>query len=218
MTEPTKVLDIEPRWPPILTVAVAFGLSLLPGRVQVLPTWGVALLAAVPVTAMIVVGVIRTERWLRIESRVIALFIAVGSLLLVLDLSDIFSKMIRPATGITGLQLLSSSIAVWSTNVLLFSVTYWWVDRGGIVARACGVRTRPDWRFPREEEDDDGSPKWRPTFVDYLFLGFCTATAFSPTEALPMTSRAKLLMMAESSISLILVLAIASRAIGLLGS
>ena len=57
---------------------------------------------------------------------------------------------------------------------------------------------------------------WRPTYVDYLFLAFCTATAFSPTDVLPLTSRAKLLMMAESTISLVTIIAIAARAINIL--
>ena len=89
---------------------------------------------------------------------------------------------------------------------------------GGIVARAKGTPGAPDWLFPREEADHELLPAWRPTFVDYLFLAFCTAAAFTSAEAMPMTTRAKLLMMAEGLISLVIVLAIASRAIGLLGS
>ena len=76
----------------------------------------------------------------------------------------------------------------------------------------------PAWRFPREDAGEKGVPIWQPTYVDYLFLAFCTATSFGPTEAMPMTARTKLLMMAESLISLVTVLAIASRAIGLLGN
>ena len=89
---------------------------------------------------------------------------------------------------------------------------------GGSVARAKRAPSAPDWLFPREEIDDGSSPPWRPTFVDYLFLAFCTAAAFTPAEAMPMTTRAKLVMMAEGLIALVTVLAIASRAIGLLGS
>ena len=61
-------------------------------------------------------------------------------------------------------------------------------------------------------------PGWRPTFVDYLFLGYVTATAFSPTDALPMTSRAKMLMLTESTISLTTILLVAARAINILAS
>ena len=102
--------------------------------------------------------------------------------------------------------------------MLVFSVAYWRIDRGGNVARAKRMPGAPDWLFPREGVDDESMPPWRPTFVDYLFLAFCTAAAFTPAEAMPMTARAKLLMMAEGLIALVTILAVASRAIGLLGS
>jgi len=82
--------------------------------------------------------------------------------------------------------------------------------------RAKRAPAAPDWPFPREQADNESLPQWRPTFVDYLFRSFCTAAAFTPTEAMPMATRAKLLMMAEGLIALITVLAIASRAIFLL--
>ena len=78
------------------------------------------------------------------------------------------------------------------------------MDRwGGAESRVSGLQQMPDWRFPREDTDEGSVPPWQPTYVDYLFLAFCTATSFGPTEAMPMTARAKLLMMAESLISLV---------------
>ena len=78
--------------------------------------------------------------------------------------------------------------------------------------------TKPDWLFPQTGAPEDAPPDWRPTVVDYLFLGFSTATAFSPTDALPLTSRAKMLMMLESTISLATIVIVASRAINILGN
>jgi uncharacterized membrane protein len=101
---------------------------------------------------------------------------------------------------------------------LLFSLLYWRMDRGGPEARANDAGTRPDWLFPQSGAPDDAPPGWRPTFVDYLFLAYSTATAFSPTDALPLTSRAKMLMMLESSISLSTLVVVASRAINILGA
>ena len=106
---------------------------------------------------------------------------------------------------------------MWVTNVLVFSLLYWQIDRGGPEARANDAGTRPDWLFPQAGAPEDAPPDWRPTFVDYLFLGFSTATAFSPTDALPLTSRAKMLMMLESTISLATIVVVASRAINILG-
>jgi hypothetical protein len=158
------------------------------------------------------------QRWLRIESIGTIVFVSLAAVGMLFDLKDLFVKMVTPPSGITGIQLLNSSISLWGTNVLVFSVAYWRIDRGGNVARAKGMPGAPDWLFPREEVDDESLPPWRPTFVDYLFLAFCTAAAFTPAEAMPMTARAKLLMMAEGLIALVTVLAVASRAIGLLGS
>jgi hypothetical protein len=107
---------------------------------------------------------------------------------------------------------------VWVSNVLIFSLLYWRIDRGGPEARANNAGTRPDWLFPQPGAPEDAPPDWRPTFVDYLFLGFSTATAFSPTDALPLTSRAKMLMMLESTMSLGTIVVVAARAINILGS
>jgi hypothetical protein len=103
-------------------------------------------------------------------------------------------------------------------NVIIFSIAYWRIDRGGPEARENKVRVRPDWIFPQEGVPDDFQRDWRPSFVDYLFIGFTTATAFSPTDALPLSRRAKLLMMAQSLISLVTIIAVAARAINTLGS
>ena len=219
MTETARRLDLEPRWPIVLTIIVVFALTLLPGRVRAFPPWATVLIVVVLIAPMAGLWLSPAkQRWLQIESIVTVATVLIAGAGMILDLKDLFVRMVTPPTGITGIQLLNSSIALWSTNILIFSVLYWRVDRGGIVARAEGTPGAPDWLFPREEANHELLAAWRPTFVDYLFLAFCTAAAFTPAEAMPMTTRAKLLMMAEGLISLVTVLAIASRAIGLLGS
>jgi|SRR6516162_7777020 hypothetical protein len=219
MTETAPQLELEPRWPIVLAIIVAFALSLLPGRVRAFPPWMVLLLTGVLIAPMAGLWLSSAkQRWLQIEGIITMLFVVLGVVGMVFDLKDLFVKMVTPPNGITGIQLLNSSISLWASNLLVFSVAYWRVDRGGSVARANQKPGAPDWLFPREGADDESLPPWRPTFVDYLFLAFCTAAAFTPAEAMPMTTRAKLLMMAEGFIALITVLAIASRAIGLLGS
>ena len=76
------------------------------------------------------------------------------------------------------------------------------------------MSARPDWLFP--QAPDAGAPQWTPTYLDYLFLGYNTATAFSPTDAAPLTGRAKMLMMLESAISLLTLVIVAARAINVL--
>jgi hypothetical protein len=201
----------------VLTIVIVFGLTMLPGRVRVFPPWAVVLITLVLIAPMAGVGLSSAkQRWLRIESAITTVFVLFGIGWMFFDLKDLFVKMLTPPNGITGIQLLNSSISLWGSNVLIFAVAYWRIDRGGSLARADRAPAPPDWHFPREDVDDPALPPWRPTFVDYLFLAFCTAAAFGPAEAMPVSSRAKLLMMAEGLIALVTVLAIASRAIGLL--
>jgi uncharacterized membrane protein len=108
---------------------------------------------------------------------------------------------------------------VWIINTLIFSVLYWQMDRGGPETRLNNAGTKPDWLFPQEGAPAEGvPPEWRPGFVDYLFLGYSTATAFSTTDVIPLTPRAKMLMMLQSTISLVTIVIVAARAINILGN
>jgi len=219
MSQHPQPSKLEPRWPIVLMGLVVYAATQLPGRVKVFPHWALVLLAASLIVPMLALHVARRkQRWLQLEKTAIAIFLAVSGFAIVLDLKELFDAMLQPPVGLTGIELLNSSISLWASNVLTFSVAYWWIDRGGAESRVSGLQQMPDWRFPREDAGEAGAPAWQPTYVDYLFLAFCTATSFGPTEAMPMTARSKLLMMAESLISLVTVLAIASRAIGLLGN
>src|SRR5215813_15501559 len=78
------------------------------------------------------------------------------------------------------LSLLTSSVAIWVANVLTFSMLYWQIDGGGPAVRASDLSAKPDWVFPQPAKLEDLPPDWRPFFLDYLYLGYNTATAFSP--------------------------------------
>jgi Protein of unknown function (DUF1345) len=211
---------IESRWPVILAIfSVVLLLTVLPSRVRVFPAWVPWLTLIVVIVPMAALALnTATGRLLRIERIVTVLFFVVAACGIIATLKILLSAMVRHSSAVTGLQLLTSSIAVWATNVLVFSVAYWRIDRGGPEARANHVNGKPDWLFPQENAGEDVPPDWRPTFVDYLFLAFCTATAFSPTDVQPLTSRSKLLMMLESTISLVTTVAVAARAINILGT
>jgi hypothetical protein len=101
----------------------------------------------------------------------------------------------------------------------MFSLLFWQMDRGGPGGRASASRRRPDWSFPQESaSEDDVPPAWKPSYPDYLFLSFSTATAFSTTEVAPFTTRAKMFMMAEATVSLMTLALVAARAVNILGS
>ena len=156
------------------------------------------------------------RRWLRIERIVTIVFCIAIEVAIVDMLIGLLKDIAAGSAAAGGLWLLSSSIFVWLLNVTSFALLYWQTDRGGPSRRADGTAKRPDWLFAQAGAGDAVAPGWEPAFVDYLFLGFTTATAFSPTDALPLTPRAKLLMMVESMVSMVTILVTVSRAINTL--
>lgn len=216
-----EVTHIEPRWPVVVAiVAILSLLAFLPDRIRAFPSWVPFFLAIVLIVPMLTLTLSSAKaRWLRTENIVILFFFVIGGLALVKSLGYLLSTMVHHSAEVTGLQLLSSSIAVWTSNVLFFSLAYWRLDRGGPEDRANRESRKPDWLFPQQGVSAEYvPPDWHPTFIDYLFLAFGTATAFSATDDLPLTSRAKLLMMLESTISLVTIVTVAARAINILGN
>jgi uncharacterized membrane protein len=114
-----------------------------------------------------------------------------------------------------GHQLILSAVVIWLTNVVVFALWYWEIDRGGPNRRARDPDARPDFWFAPMTEPA-AHPGWTPNFVDYLYLSYTNSTALSPTDTMPMTTRVKLLMMGQSLTSLITVLLVAARAVNIL--
>ncbi len=214
------VTHIQSRWQVVLVVlAVFFLLTLLPQRMRALPNWAPLLLTIALIAPMVALQFTAAKaRWLRVERVVMSLFFVVVGFALAKGLGTLLYAMVSRSSQVSAIQLLASSIAGWVLNLLLFSLAYWRLDRGGPEARANNASTKADWLFPQQSVPEYAQADWQPTFFDYLFLAFDTATAFSPADAVPLSSRAKLLMMVESTISLVTVIAIAARAINILGS
>jgi uncharacterized membrane protein len=114
-----------------------------------------------------------------------------------------------------GRPLILSAIVIWLTNVAVFALGFWQIDGGGPDERARHHHANPDFLFPQMTERELFGD-WHPEFLDYLYLSFTNGTAFSPTDAMPLTIRMKMLMMVESIISLITVVLVASRAVNIL--
>lgn len=119
---------------------------------------------------------------------------------------------------LSGGQLLVSASAIWIVNVVVFGLSYWDLDDGGPLARAHHERSTPDFRFAQDETPGIARPDWHPRIWDYLFLALTSATAFSPTDTMPLTLRAKLLVGAEEVVSLVLVVLVTARAVSVLGT
>jgi len=113
--------------------------------------------------------------------------------------------------------LLAAGGIVWLSNCLAFGLLYWEFDSGGPAVRAHGLPAYPDFAFPQQLSPEIAPPDWRPQFVDYLYMGFTTATSFSPADVTPLRPWNKMAMMAQSSISLALLGLVIARAVNVLG-
>ena len=143
----------------------------------------------------------------------IALVSAVNALSVILLAHYMLHGHIR-----NGRALMFSGIALWATNVLLFALWYYEIDRGGPVARMLDEKYYPDFMFM--QMTDDGRQHvpvdWKPGLSDYLYLAFTNATAFSPTDTMPLTATAKWLMTLQAMVSLVVVILVVSRAVGII--
>ncbi len=113
-------------------------------------------------------------------------------------------------------RLLWSGFSIWLSNIVIFSLWYWDFDRGGPSQRAAAKDSIPDFLFPQMTDPAYASPGWFPTYTDYLYVSVTNASAFSPTDAMPLTKWAKLLMSIQSITSLILVGLVVARAVNIL--
>jgi hypothetical protein len=149
-------------------------------------------------------------RWLgRATVGMLALGDAVYLFMLV---RDVFTKSTLDPVG-----LLLAGVALWIVNIAVFALAYWEIDGGGPEDRANDDGRLPDLVFPQQQADQEGlAPKdWKPTFSDYLYVSLTAATAFSPTDAMPYTRTAKLLMGLESTISFMTFAMLVARAVNI---
>jgi hypothetical protein len=181
--------------------------------------WWLWLVVAAPLLALTVRFEVRFEDMDRESGRALSnrLLIAVG----VGNVVGVFA-LVASLTGVgghqpTGGQLLTSGFVVLLTNVVTFAFAYWEIDNDGPVARALAERREtPDFQFPQDDNPNLARPDWQPRLIDYAYVALTNATAFSPTDTMPMTQRAKLLMAIESTISITTVLVVAARAVNVL--
>jgi hypothetical protein len=113
-------------------------------------------------------------------------------------------------------MLLASGGAIWLSNVIAFALWYWDLDRGGAAARARGTGRPPAFVFPEMDNVQYVGPGWYPKFLDYFHLSFTSAMAFSPTDVSAIRPWAKLMMMAEAAVSLLVAILVVARAVNIL--
>jgi hypothetical protein len=218
----------EARLPAVVAVLAAIALyALLPATLLVLPRLLIPLLGLLLLVALTVVNPRRLTRQTRL-SRVaslalVALIGLANTASLVMLLRALLESHVQD-----GRALLVAALQVWLTNVIVFGLAYWELDRGGPVTRTQKPRDQippADFRFSQDENHDAisevaaGSSKnsgWVPALHDYLYVSLTNSTAFSPTDTMPLTGRAKLLMGVEATSALVVSVLVISRGVGIL--
>lgn len=218
----------EHRLPPAIAVVMAgVAYALLPESLLVGPRYVIPGLEILLLIALIATNprrMTRETRWSRLASIALACLIIVTNLV---ALGLLVHALTDPDTP--GGPLLIAAMQVWLTNVIGFALLFWEMDRGGPVARRITPRRKmqpAEWRFSQDENHDAieeiavSSSKesgWIPTFVDYLYVSLTNSSAFSPTDTMPLSSRAKVLMGVEATAALLTSLLVIARAVGSFG-
>jgi hypothetical protein len=204
----------ESRWAPRLAILVALILYVrLSDRYTLGPVWVVPTLEGVLLIALFAfrpLGMPVLARSVAIALIGILTLANLSSLILLVRMLAYHGKQV------SGHELLNASINIWVTNVIIFALWYWELDRGGPDERCVEKHDPPDFLFPQMVTPAAAPPDWSPRFVDYLFVSFTNATAFSPTDTMPLTRWAKALMMVQALISILAVTLVAARAVNIL--
>jgi hypothetical protein len=184
--------------------------------------WWVWIVLALPAAVLAVVFLLGLGRLGMSSSHRRRVAVALLGLLAAANLAGIglvIGSLVSGRGAPTGAQLLASAGAVVLVNVITFGLIFWELDCGGPISRALAdSRLAPDFQFPQDENPQLAAPGWAPALNDYLYLALTNAVAFSPTDAMPLTHRAKLFMGIESMVSALTVLVVAARAVNILGA
>ncbi|MGC1380651.1 MAG: hypothetical protein WA814_06460 [Candidatus Baltobacteraceae bacterium] len=200
-----------------IIVAMMVVTSLLPVRYRIAPDWLPYADSIVMLVAMAIAALYKGSRlWRKVERVTLFAGVAVVFAFNTSNLLIVVYNLVTNAREMSPTPLFYTSLAIWAGNMFIFTLVYWLVDSGGPDARASGEQRYVDFSFPAMDDPDKVPPNWFPGIVDYLFLGFTTSTAFSPTEAMPYSARAKLLVIVQSSISLLTIAVVAARTVNIL--
>ena len=224
-TDVLREEERESEWEaaPAVALVIAFQLLLaLVSRTQAwklwLFSWWVWLVPVAPEIALLVpLAWHRPRRRLEqmgLRRTVVLALLGLVSVANALLLLAVIASLVRGQEK-SGAQLLLKAITVWGTNVIAFGLWYWAFDRGGPVRRLRPDPPPPDFQFPQMENPQLAAPRWQPELVDYVYVSFTNSLAFSPTDAMPLSRWAKLLMLFESALSALTVLLVAARAVNI---
>ncbi len=199
----------------MLTVLAAIVLQfVVPHRLKVGPGWLLPVVEAVLLLVLIIKSPQKLTGPHSGRHRLTLGIVGIASLANGISLVELCDRLLRHNV-VNGHQLILAGCLIWLTNVLIFSLWYWMMDAGGPGRRAAGDNDLPDFLFPQTGVPE-ARPGWRSLFPDYLYLALTNATAFSPTDAMPLSITAKMVMSLQSLISLVTMGLVISRAVNIL--
>jgi hypothetical protein len=207
----------EPRWAVSIAVGLAIGLQLsLPDSLAFPPRWLLPTIGLALLVGLVIANPRRIDhRSTRLRATSI-LLTGVMSIANAVSAGRLITHLLQgTATEDAGL-LLRWGGAIWLTNVVVFALWYWELDRGGPAARAEGVHEYPDLLFAQMETPNIAPADWEPQFLDYFYLAFTNATAFSPTDVIPLARWTKMMMLLQSVVSVSTLVLVVARAVNIL--
>ena len=198
-------------------MAAAIGLQIaLPDRFHPVSRYLLPTVEAVILITLITLNPARISRKSR-PLRLLGLtLIVIASLANAYSAGSLITGLVTGTRGDAPAPLLAVGAAIYLTNIIVFALWYWELDRGGPAARAAGTRPHPDFLFPQMATPHIADPDWEPGFLDYLYVSFTNATAFSPTDTMPLTRWPKMIMLLQAGISLVTVALVIARAVNIL--
>jgi uncharacterized membrane protein len=225
-TEDVREEQFESRFEATFAVGAVIGLQVTLALVSLgsgwklvgLPGWG-WLVPVVPEAALLLALAWSAPRK-RLEQmgqrRTVALaLVGVITVANVLSLAALIASLLS-AQEKSGAELLLKGATIWSTNVITFGLLFWEFDRGGPIRRREPDPPPRDFQCPQDENPKLAEPGWHPRLADYVYVSFTNAIAFSPTDAMPLSRRVKMMMLTESAISATTMLLVAARAVNIL--
>jgi uncharacterized membrane protein len=215
--------EIEPRWPAVVSVLIAMALyASLPGEIisgSHATTVFRILVPVLELALLIPLAIAAPHRHVYESGKRRMASIALTAIVTAANIAALcflIHFLVTGGSSVHGKQLLLGGAQIWWTNVIVFALWFWELDGGGPPARLREPKAARDFAFIQMTDPEVSRRNWRPRFFDYFYVSFTNASAFSPTDTMPLTLHAKQLMLVESAISLLTLLLVAARAVNIL--
>jgi hypothetical protein len=209
--------EIDQVWLVQLTMLIAIALQLaLPYELSPITHYGIPAIETLLLMALSFTTP-RQPVFKSITRRINAIMlIAIATFANGYSLIFIANKLLEVGSSANGRQLILAAINIYLTNIIIFALWYWEMDGGGPGERQRIARYEQDFMFPQNQHESYKHPEWKPLFTDYLYVSSTNAMAFSPTDTMPLSRRAKMLMLIQATVSLVTIALVAARAVNIL--